>query len=104
MKALIAGFSHMKGIAKQSGKPFDMMRLTVLAPVQSSESEKFSKTAVGYEAADLPVAESAKQAFLGLTYPCLAQLEISHEIFAGKMQAVVNGVSNSAQLTPTKSA
>ncbi|UGA37672.1 hypothetical protein JOS77_27490 [Chromobacterium haemolyticum] len=73
MKAILSGFLHMSGIAKQSGKPFDMRTLIVLVPAQNAASEKFNKLGVGYEVAELPVADSAKPAFMSLTYPCHAQ-------------------------------
>ncbi|WP_337883059.1 hypothetical protein [Chromobacterium haemolyticum] len=104
MKAILSGFLHMSGIAKQSGKPFDMRTLIVLVPAQNAASEKFNKLGVGYEVAELPVADSAKPAFMSLTYPCHAQLDISHEIFNGKMQPTVNGVSHVVLLKPVDKA
>ncbi|AUH51048.1 hypothetical protein CXB49_09600 [Chromobacterium sp. ATCC 53434] len=98
MKALIAGFTHSKGIAKQSGKPFDMMAVVALTPAGNVNKENFSKLGVGYEAVELPVAESAKSALLTLTYPCNAQLVIAHEVFAGRLQAVVSGVEHTIPL------
>ncbi|MEN7433759.1 hypothetical protein VA599_23725 [Chromobacterium sp. TRC.1.1.SA] len=98
MKALLAGFTHSKGIAKESQRPFDILSAIVLNPAGNVAKENFSKQGFGYEAVEIPVAASAKSAFMALTYPCRVELAIDHEMFAGKLKAVISGLEHPVNL------
>lgn len=98
MNALLAGFTHSKGIGKESQRPFDIISAIVLNPAGNVSKDNFSKQGFGYEAMEIPVTESAKSAFVSLTYPCRVKLVIDHEMFAGKLKAVISGVQHPVPL------
>lgn len=100
MQAIIVGFTHTKGTSKDKGTPYDIRTLIILTAAGNANRENFQKLGVGYESAEIPVAEAAHGKFIGLTYPCHADIQLDHEMFAGKLRAIATGVSNAFHLVP----
>lgn len=100
MQAIIVGFTHSEGISKKNGAAFDIKSLIVLHPAGNVSRENFRKLGVGYEPGEIPVAPSAQGKFVGLTYPCHADIQLDQEFFAGNLRSIAVGVSNAFQLVP----
>jgi hypothetical protein len=51
-KVAVTGFSHMKGTAKASGKPYEMARLFRLTEIRDWKNDLGQSQSVGYETND----------------------------------------------------
>jgi len=94
MKALVAGVVHMKGIAKKTGKPYDMANINTLTPSQSANTADFQKTAFGFEISQIQCATSAIEQFAQFQGRFPLELELITDMtqFAGRLVPIVVGV------------
>ena len=57
MKIAITGFSHMKGISKNTGKPYEMARLYRLSPLMPWKNDNGEGRSAGFETNERKVLE-----------------------------------------------
>ncbi len=94
MKALVAGVSRMKGIAKKSGKPYDMCNVNTLSAIQSASTESFTKQGYGFEISQIRCTADAVIQFSQFDgrYPLELELITDMTQFAGQLVPIVVGV------------
>lgn len=93
MKALVIGISHRKGIAKESGRPYDFAQVTTLEPLKEFESERYTCRGHGLDSAEIKADPSCLSQFAGMKFP--AELELVTEARRspfGQLELVVVGV------------
>lgn len=96
MRVTAIGVKRMSGIGKDSGKPFDFSRMTILRPVEMVTGDKFQMHGYGYETSDLDVENEALPQFAQVKFP--AQLDLQVDTVPGRMglRSVVVGVKQAA--------
>lgn len=92
MQATVVGVKRVKGIAKNSGNPFDMSRLLLLSPIESVAQEKFQVAGAGFEVSEVPLDVSALPLFMGVAYPAKLDLIVEPRPFRGGFETVVTGI------------
>lgn len=88
MEVTLIGCSRLSGIGKESKKPYDMMRLLFLAPIQSFSNENAKRECSGYEQMEINVKPESWLHFLGLTYPQKGHLQLDNLPRGGKLEPV----------------
>lgn len=96
MKATVIGCMHMAGIGKESKKPYNMARLTLLSPLDSIKTDTMTRDAAGFEIVEVDLALEAVPHFLSQKYPAQFDLETDMQVRAGKMQTIVTGLKKAA--------
>ncbi|MBS1156614.1 MAG: hypothetical protein H6R07_2538 [Proteobacteria bacterium] len=94
MKALVAGVSRMKGIAKKSGNPYDMANVNTLTASQSAKTESFTKIGYGFEISQIQCTNDAVEQFAAFQGRFPLELELITDMtqFAGRLVPIVVGV------------
>lgn len=96
MRVTAIGVKRMSGIGKETGRPFDFSRMTILRPMEVVAGEKFQLSGYGYETADLDVENDALPQFAQIKFP--AQLDLVVDTVPGRngLRSVVTGVKQAA--------
>jgi hypothetical protein len=93
MQAIVAGISRMKGIAKKTGKPYDMCNINTLVAVENVSNESFSKNGFGYEIVQIGATAECVAQFANVKFPATLELVTDMTQFAGRLVPVVVGIS-----------
>ncbi len=93
MQAIVAGISRMKGIAKKTGKPYDICNINTLVAVENVQNEAFSKTGHGYEIVQIGATAECVAQFANIKFPATLDLITDMTQFAGRLVPVVVGIS-----------
>lgn len=91
MKTHVIKIEHMGGVGKESGRAFDMKRVSFLQPMERSNGEKFRKEGSGFDVIEADCSEEvwvALREFADLEFPMLVDLDV---------QLRVNGRDNSVK-------
>jgi len=96
MRVQAIGVKRMSGIGKESGKPFDFSRLTILRPLEAAATEKFQLAGYGFETSDLDLANDAMPQFAQVKFP--ANLDLVVDTVPGRsgLRSVVVGIKQAA--------
>lgn len=96
MRVQAIGVKRMSGVGKESGKPFDFSRLTILRPLEPAATEKFQMSGYGFETSDLDLANEALPHFAQVKFP--ANLDLVVDTIPGRqgLRSVVVGVKQAA--------
>lgn len=96
MRVQAIGVKRMSGIGKESGKPFDFSRLTILRPMETAATEKFQMSGYGFETSDLDLANDAMPQFAQVKFP--ANLDLVVDTIPGRqgLRSVVVGLKQAA--------
>lgn len=96
MRVQAIGVKRMSGIGKESGKPFDFSRLTILRQIEVAATDKFQLTGYGYETSDLDLANDAMPQFAQVKFP--ANLDLVVDTVPGRsgLRSVVVGIKQAA--------
>lgn len=96
MRVQAIGVKRMSGIGKESGKPFDFSRLTILRPIEVAATEKFQLTGYGYEVSDLDLANDALPQFAQVKFPVNLDLVVDTVPGRSGLRSVVVGIKQAA--------
>ena len=96
MRVQAIGVKRMSGVGRESGKPFDFSRLTILRPLEASATEKFQLSGYGFETSDLDLSNEAIPQFAQVKFP--ANLDLVVDTIPGRqgLRSVVVGVKQGA--------
>ncbi len=96
MRVTAIGVKRMSGVGKESGRPFDFSRMTILRQMEPVAGEKFQLSGYGYETADLDVENDALPQFAQIKFP--AQLDLVVDTVPGRngLRSVVTGIKQAA--------
>lgn len=96
MRVTAIGVKRMSGVGKESGRPFDFARMTILRPMEAVAGEKFQLSGYGYETSDLDVENDALPQFAQIKFP--AQLDLVVDTVPGRqgLRSIVTGVKAAA--------
>lgn len=96
MRVTAIGVKRMSGVGKDSGRPFDFSRMTILRQMEVVAGEKFQLSGYGYETADLDVENEALPQFAQIKFP--AQLDLVVDTVPGRngLRSVVTGIKQAA--------
>jgi len=108
MRCRVAGAKSIKGKAKASGNPFEMLRVSILSPIQPANG---AITVVGYglDTVEMELAPEALEQFSKVPadgWPAEMDLATEQRVFAGEFKTVCVGASLVAPLaaiSPQKS-
>lgn len=97
MRVTAIGVKRMSGIGKETGRPFDFSRLTILRAVEVVAGDKFQLNGYGFETSDLDVENDALPQFAQISFP--AQLDLVVDTVPGRngLRSVVTGVKQAAR-------
>lgn len=92
MRVTAIGVKRMSGTGKESGRPFDFSRMTILRQMELVANEKFQLSGFGFETSDLDVDNEALPQFAQIKFP--AQLDLVVDTVPGRngLRSVVVGV------------
>lgn len=96
MRVTAIGVKRISGIGKDSGRPFDFSRMTILRQMEVVAGEKFQVSGYGYEISDLDVENDALPQFAQIKFP--AQLDLVVETVPGRngLRSVVTGIKQAS--------
>lgn len=96
MRVQAIGVKRMSGVGKQSGKPFDFARLTILRPLEAAATDKFQLAGYGFETCDIDLANDAMPQFAQVKFP--ANLDVVVDTVSGRsgLRSVVVGIKQAA--------
>lgn len=91
MRVKAIGVQRMKGIGKESGKPYDFAQVLYLRKIEPTSSEKFTIQGLGYEVGKLDMATDAMHKFNDVQFP--ADLDLATENQPGRngIKVIVTG-------------
>lgn len=98
MKSIAIGFTEMKGKAKATGNDYCITSLKVLKPAEGISRENLQRVCAGWEVIEIPVAESQRQAFLNVQYPCHLELEIDYRMRGRGIEPIIVGIKGSPKV------
>lgn len=93
MKAMVIGVKRMRGIGKDSGRPFDFAQVEVLRPMENVSGEKFTLTGLGFETSKLDAKIECLAAFNDVKFPATVDLLIEQEAGRSGLRSVVAGIA-----------
>lgn len=96
MKFRVIGAKRIEGLAKASGKPFDMCRAYCLVPVETGQG-KTVVTGYGSEVAEMELDPLALPQFANLKFPADVELKIEQRFVFGEFRSIVIGVEGAVQ-------
>jgi hypothetical protein len=100
MKVLVLGWMRLRGIGKDSKKPYDFARLHVANPITEKAGEQMSRTGDGLEQAHIDLQAGSEGQFRGLKYPCVLELKLDHVLGpTGRMDVVCVGYNAALKAT-----
>ncbi|WP_283149411.1 hypothetical protein [Silvimonas soli] len=96
MRVLLCGVVNRKGVAKASGKAYDMTQVLALTPVVEKSSQTMDISGVGFECNELDGVQGlvalAKSYNLDFSRgPIHVDLQVTQIIEFGKMKTVIQG-------------
>jgi len=96
MRVQAIGVKRMSGIGKDSRKPFDFSRLTILRQIEIVANETFQLSGYGYEVSDLDLSNDAIPQFAQVKFP--ANLDLVVDTVPGRsgLRSVVVGLKQAA--------
>ena len=86
----------MSGVGKDSGKPFDFSRLTILRQIEVAATEKFQLQGYGYEVSDLDLLNDAVPQFAQIKFPCTLDLIVDTVPGRQGLRSMVVGIQKAA--------
>ncbi|WP_301103119.1 hypothetical protein [Propionivibrio sp.] len=90
MRVKALGAYRMTGIAKASGKAYDMGKLVIEVPVENMATPKMTRVGYGSTTNELDVAPESVAKF-NFHYPLELDLEVDQVIQFGSLQAIIVG-------------
>lgn len=96
MKALVFGYMKMAGKSKKTGLAYSMARLYVASELGSKRTDDYDRTAGGYEAVEVDLADEAVSQFMGIKFPTVLHLQTEMRVMGGKMVPTVVGLAEKA--------
>lgn len=84
------GAYRMTGVAKTSGKPYDMGKLVIEVPVENVAQPNMTRVGYGLTTNELDVAPECVAKF-NFHYPLQLDLEVDQQLQFGRLQAVIVG-------------
>jgi hypothetical protein len=88
MRVTAKGAYRMTGIAKASGKPYDMGKLVIEVPIENMATPNMTRVGYGTTTNELDVAPDCVAKF-NFQYPCTLDLVVDQQIQFGKLQAII---------------
>lgn len=93
MKIFAAGVKRQYGVGKTSQKPYDMMNLLALVPMEPGMMGAMSVDANGYELMELPIDSLATfQQFSAVKFPCIVEITVEPTPRMGKLVSTVTAL------------
>lgn len=92
MRVQAIGVKRMSGVGKDSGKPFDFSRLTILRQIEVAATQNFQLQGYGFETSDLDLANEALPQFAQLKFPCAIDLIVDTVPGRQGLRSVVVGI------------
>ena len=97
MRVKALGAYRMTGVAKASGKPYDMGKLIISVPVENMAQPNMTRVGYGTTTNELDVEPEAIVNF-NFQYPCELDLEVGQQIQFGRLQAIITGAKVAEKL------
>lgn len=88
MRVKALGAYRMTGIAKTSGKPYDMGKLVILVPVGNMATPTMTRVGYGSTVNELDVHPESISKF-NFRYPCELDLIVDQQLQFGRLQAII---------------
>jgi len=92
MRVQAIGVKRMSGIGKESKKPFDFSRLTILRQIEVVANESFQLSGYGYEVSDLDLENDALSQFAQVKFPAILDLVVDTVPGRSGLRSVVVGI------------
>lgn len=92
MRILVFGAMHMRGKSAKTGAAYDMARLYVASDIRNGSKEHYTRTGVGFEAAEVDCEPSVVESLMGRTFPAILTLETEMRLQGGKFVPCVTAV------------
>lgn len=96
MRVQAIGVKRMSGIGKESGKPFDFSKLTILRPLEAASTEKFQLAGYGFETSDLDLANDAMPQFAQVKFPANLDLVVDTVPARSGLRSLVVGIKQAS--------
>lgn len=96
MKAILLGVERSKGIAKESRRPYDIVRFRICSKAEDYANEDMTRTARGFNVAEVEATDEAFALASTLSFPCFIDLDIDQTLRFGKLVPVVAGFDSSS--------
>lgn len=93
MRVMVFGAMHMKGKSAKTGAAYDMARLYVASDIRPGVKENYTRTGVGYEAAEVDCEPAVVQSLQGVSFPAILSLETEMRLIGGKFIPTVVGIA-----------
>lgn len=90
MRVKALGCYRMTGVAKASGKPYDMGKLVIVVPVENMATPNMTRVGYGATVNELDVMPDSVAKF-NFQYPCELDLEMDNVLQFGRLRAVIVG-------------
>ena len=90
MRVKAFGAYRMTGVAKTSGKPYDLGKLVILVPVENMATPSMTRVGYGSTVNELDVHPEAIAKF-NFHFPCELDLEVDQQLQFGRLQAIIVG-------------
>lgn len=88
MRVKAIGAYRMTGVAKTSGKPYDMGKLVILVPVENMASQNMTRVGYGSTVNELDVLPESIAKF-NFRFPCELDLVVDQQLQFGRLQAII---------------
>lgn len=98
MRVTVIGVKRMRGIGKESGRPFDFATMEILRPIEVTASEKFTMEGYGMETSPVDLAIDCLPKFAGVTFPAVLDLVTTTEPGRKGLRTVVCGFTRAADM------
>lgn len=92
MRILVFGAMHMRGKSSKTGAAYDMARLYVASDIRNASKENYTRTGVGFEAAEVDCEPAVVEALMGRSFPAVLTLETEMRLQGGKFVPCVTAV------------
>lgn len=92
MRILVFGAMHMRGKSAKTGAAYDMARLYVASDIRNGSKENYTRTGVGFEAAEVDCEPSVVESLVGRTFPTILTLQTEMRLQGGKFVPCVTAV------------
>ena len=90
MRVFAKGAYRMNGVAKTSGKPYDMGKLVIEVPIENVKMPNMNREGFGFTSLELDVEPEAIKNF-AFPFPCYLDIEVAQKLQFGKIQSLIIG-------------
>lgn len=92
MRILVFGAMHMRGKSAKTGAAYDIARLYVASDIRNASKEAYTRTGVGFEAAEVDCEPAVVESLMGRSFPAILTLDTEMRLQGGKFVPCVVGI------------